>query len=290
MPPRKPPSARAAAAAARPKSQYKQIDKRKYDRRALDLADDAERTRGRVHASDAARVWHDVHDGGRVTDIEYATLARIAMDGMYKMTRGVTTFFRDKVSAHRRWRTLRRTVEFVALAKAGARRHRRNEDEDEFENERERERGGWEPTSTPSRAARAAWQRILPALLALLATRAIVPATAATGSPPRAVAGAAAAAAAAAVLVPALIATWVRSISHWSPYDRVGVVNAIDSLRTLSPGASLRPGSLAHNPGAPRRLSTPLLTPLNSSPTTLSSYGPSTLRRWSSSGCRRGVR
>ncbi|EEH55827.1 uncharacterized protein MICPUCDRAFT_59654 [Micromonas pusilla CCMP1545] len=220
MPPRKPPSARAAAAAARPKSQYKQIDKRKYDRRALDLADDAERTRGRVHASDAARVWHDVHDGGRVTDIEYATLARIAMDGMYKMTRGVTTFFRDKVSAHRRWRTLRRTVEFVALAKAGARRHRRNEDEDEFENERERERGGWEPTSTPARAARAAWQRILPALLALLATRAIVTATAATGSPPRAVAGAAAAAAAAAVLVPALIATWALEfirLSPWSP-------------------------------------------------------------------------
>jgi amino acid transporter len=37
------------------------------------------------------------------------------------------------------------------------------------------------------------------------------------------------------------------------------------SLRTL-PGASLRPGSLAFNP-RPRRLSTPLLTPLNSTPT-----------------------
>ena len=36
-------------------------------------------------------------------------------------------------------------------------------------------------------------------------------------------------------------------------------------LRT-SPGASLRPGSLAFNP-RPRRLSTPLLTPLNSTPT-----------------------
>ena len=40
------------------------------------------------------------------------------------------------------------------------------------------------------------------------------------------------------------------------------------SLRTL-PGASLRPGSLAFNPDTPRRLSTPLLTPLNSTPTSL---------------------
>ena len=39
------------------------------------------------------------------------------------------------------------------------------------------------------------------------------------------------------------------------------------SLRTL-PGASLRPGSLAFNP-RPRCLSTPLLTPLNSTPTSL---------------------
>jgi hypothetical protein len=36
------------------------------------------------------------------------------------------------------------------------------------------------------------------------------------------------------------------------------------SLRTFSPGVSLRPGSLAFNPDTPRRLSTPLLTPMNS--------------------------
>ena len=48
------------------------------------------------------------------------------------------------------------------------------------------------------------------------------------------------------------------------------------SLRTFSPGASLRPGSLGFNPDAPRRLSTPLLTPLNSTPT-FALYGPSTL-------------
>jgi quinol monooxygenase YgiN len=38
------------------------------------------------------------------------------------------------------------------------------------------------------------------------------------------------------------------------------------SLRTLSPGVSLRPGSLAFN-ARPRRLSSPLLTPTNSTPT-----------------------
>ena len=37
------------------------------------------------------------------------------------------------------------------------------------------------------------------------------------------------------------------------------------SLRTLLPGVSLRP-SLAFNPDTPRRLSTPLLTPFNSTP------------------------
>ena len=48
------------------------------------------------------------------------------------------------------------------------------------------------------------------------------------------------------------------------------------SLRTLSPGVSLRPSPLAFNPDTPRRLSTPLLTPLNSTPTFIRSYGPST--------------
>jgi NAD(P)-dependent dehydrogenase (short-subunit alcohol dehydrogenase family) len=38
------------------------------------------------------------------------------------------------------------------------------------------------------------------------------------------------------------------------------------SLRTF-PGVSLRPGSHAFNPDTPRRLSTPLLTPFNSTPT-----------------------
>jgi hypothetical protein len=38
------------------------------------------------------------------------------------------------------------------------------------------------------------------------------------------------------------------------------------SLRTFPPGVSLRPGSHAFNPVTPRRLSTPLLTPFNSTP------------------------
>ena len=41
------------------------------------------------------------------------------------------------------------------------------------------------------------------------------------------------------------------------------------SLKTFSPGVSLRPGSHAFNPDTPRRLSTPLLTPMNSTPTSL---------------------
>jgi SpoVK/Ycf46/Vps4 family AAA+-type ATPase len=39
------------------------------------------------------------------------------------------------------------------------------------------------------------------------------------------------------------------------------------SLRTCLPGASLPPGSLGFNPDTPRRLSTPPLTPFNSTPT-----------------------
>ena len=46
------------------------------------------------------------------------------------------------------------------------------------------------------------------------------------------------------------------------------------SLRTF-PVVSLRPGSLAFNPDTPRRLSTPLLTPLNSTPTSLRMERPS---------------
>ena len=46
------------------------------------------------------------------------------------------------------------------------------------------------------------------------------------------------------------------------------------SLKTFSPGDSLRPGSLGFNP-RPRRLSTPLLTPFNSTPTSLRMERPS---------------
>jgi hypothetical protein len=47
------------------------------------------------------------------------------------------------------------------------------------------------------------------------------------------------------------------------------------SLKTFSPCDSLRPGSLAVNPDTPRRLSTPLLTPFNSTPTSLRTERPS---------------
>ena len=58
------------------------------------------------------------------------------------------------------------------------------------------------------------------------------------------------------------------------------------SLRTFSPVVSLRP-PLAFNPDTPRRLSTPLLTPLNSTPT-FASYGTARQqrrrRRWTWTG------
>ena len=51
------------------------------------------------------------------------------------------------------------------------------------------------------------------------------------------------------LLAPAEYATvtQARSVSHWSPYDRVRRGER-RSLRTFSPGASLRPSPLAFNP------------------------------------------
>eukprot|EP00982_Pelagococcus_subviridis_P017589 31550-Pelagococcus_subviridis.AAC.22 len=66
--------------------------------------------------------------------------------------------------------------------------------------------------------------------------------------------------------------TKARSPSHRSPYDPVGVVNAVPRGRTLlslPARVSLRPSPLAFDPDTPRRLSTPLLTPFNSAPTSL---------------------
>ena len=56
------------------------------------------------------------------------------------------------------------------------------------------------------------------------------------------------------------------------------------SLRTFA-GVSLRPGSLAFNPDTPRRLSTPLLTPMNSTPTSLCMERPFSRSRRSSATC-----
>jgi hypothetical protein len=58
------------------------------------------------------------------------------------------------------------------------------------------------------------------------------------------------------------------------------------SLRTFLPGVSLRP-PLAFNPRA-RRLSTPFLTPFNSTPTFVRSYGTA-LRNASAAASRRGT-
>ena len=60
----------------------------------------------------------------------------------------------------------------------------------------------------------------------------------------------------------------VRSTSHWSPYDRVRVVNADpQGLFFLAAHLSAQGPSLSIPTHTPRRLSTPLLTPFNSTPT-----------------------
>jgi hypothetical protein len=79
----------------------------------------------------------------------------------------------------------------------------------------------------------------------------------------------------------AKIEAWARAGVDFGAYDDASQARPITtlvpirprrrgerrSLRTLLPGASLHPGSLAFNPDTPRRLSTPRLTPLNSTPT-----------------------
>ena len=68
-----------------------------------------------------------------------------------------------------------------------------------------------------------------------------------------------------------------RPCLQWSPSIRPRRRGERRSLRTLSPGDSLRP-PLDFNPDTLRRLSTPLLTPFNSTPTFVASCGPSTPR------------
>ena len=72
--------------------------------------------------------------------------------------------------------------------------------------------------------------------------------------------------------------TKARSDSHWFPYDRVGAVNA--DPEGLIPAAvlSAQGPSLSIPTHLPQCLSTPPLTPFDSTPTSVALYGPSTLR------------
>ena len=61
-----------------PAKQYRQIDGVRYDDKALGVADDAVKARGKIVLSDARKVFESVLDGPGITRVEYDTLAFVA--------------------------------------------------------------------------------------------------------------------------------------------------------------------------------------------------------------------
>ena len=64
-----------------PAKQYRQIDGVRYDDKALGVADDAVKARGKITLSDARKVFESVLDGPGITRTEYDTLAFVANGG-----------------------------------------------------------------------------------------------------------------------------------------------------------------------------------------------------------------
>ena len=64
-----------------PAKQYRQIDGVRYDDKALRVADDAVKARGKIALSDARRVFESVLDGPGITRAEVDTLAFVANGG-----------------------------------------------------------------------------------------------------------------------------------------------------------------------------------------------------------------
>ena len=64
-----------------PAKQYRQIDGVRYDDKALGVADDAVKARGKIALSDARKVFESVLDGPGITRVEYDTLAFVANGG-----------------------------------------------------------------------------------------------------------------------------------------------------------------------------------------------------------------
>ncbi len=81
-------------------SYYKVIDGKKYDREMLEIADRATQGKGdgRISLADAKKLITAVTDGGRYTDIEKDTMARIRDN--YRFTDEADAWFREEI---RRW-------------------------------------------------------------------------------------------------------------------------------------------------------------------------------------------
>jgi len=75
---------------------YKIINKVRYDRSSLDLADHLSKD-GKIDVGDAKQLWSDVEDGNRVTVVERRTIEYISSN--YTLTDGAKQFLEGKLAA-----------------------------------------------------------------------------------------------------------------------------------------------------------------------------------------------
>ena len=84
-----------------PAKQYRQIDGARYDDKALGVADDAVKARGKIALSDARKVFESVLDGPGITRVEYDTLAFVANGGadgaQYRVVASAKAFLLGKM-------------------------------------------------------------------------------------------------------------------------------------------------------------------------------------------------
>lgn len=81
-------------------SSYKTVDKVRYDRSCLDLADHLAKD-GKIDLADAKQLWADVQDGHRITVIESRTIEYILSNKTYDLTDGARSFLETSVKADR---------------------------------------------------------------------------------------------------------------------------------------------------------------------------------------------
>ena len=86
-----------------PAKQYRQIDGVRYDDKAMGVADDAVKARGKITLSDARKVFESVLDGPGITRTEYDTLAFVANGGengaQYRVVASAKAFLLTKAIA-----------------------------------------------------------------------------------------------------------------------------------------------------------------------------------------------